>query len=45
MRPTRTAALVIVFLFVFATTALAFKATLRGEIVQVKDGDAVVVSP
>ena len=44
MRPLR---IVLVFVLLFSITANAFamKATLQGKIMQVKDGDTVVVSP
>ena len=44
MRPSRIA-LVIVILFSLTAGAFAMKTTLQGKIMQVKDGDTVVVSP
>jgi hypothetical protein len=38
-------ALVVVFLFALTASALAMRVTMQGKIMQVKDGDTVVVSP
>jgi endonuclease YncB( thermonuclease family) len=38
-------ALIMVFLFGLTTSAFAFKTTMQGKIMQVKDGDTIVVSP
>ncbi len=45
MKHLKIAALSLLILFIFVPTAYSFKATMQGKVMQVKDGDTVVIQP